>query len=302
MVTGSAVVSKRRPRRNTRLRGQGERRVRGEASFGFKLIWFFFKKFLMLLGLILLTLLFILIYDFCTQTRLFAITDIEVNGNFTLSNEDLIAAAGVETGVNLLKLDLDEVRQRLLVHEWVQEAEVARDLPGKLLIRVEEQDALICADLGQIFIVNQKGYVFKPALAENTQRLPTVRGLNIPAEYWVGADDFCLWTATRGIPPTEVNKLLALQEFLDLCQNNHRFMGLALISDIETDGLTGLTAIMRDGRVVKFGFGDLRKKFNNYSRFMAYADNALSGAEIKVVDLRDAARIVVKQENAQQTR
>lgn len=301
MVTGSAA-KRVKARRNVRLRSQGERPVRGEAGFGLKLMWFFFKKLMLGVGLVLLTLAFILGYDYATQTKHLALAKVEVAGNFALSDEELVAATGLTPGDNLLSLNLEEVRLRLLAHEWVKEATVTRDLPDSILIEVAEQDALVCADLGQIFIVNTEGYVFKPALAENTQRLPTVRGLNIPAEYWVDADDFCLWTATRGIPPTEVNKIVALQEFLELCQKNHRVMGLALISDIETDGLTGITVFMRSGRVVKFGFGSLRKKFDNYSRFMAYAENTLSGAEIKAVDLRDAARIVVKQENAQQTR
>lgn len=300
MVTGSAA--KRRPRRNVRLRSQGERPERGEAGFGLKLIWFFCKKIMLGVGIILLTLVFILGYDYATQTGLLALTKIQVAGNSTLSAEELTSVTGLEPGENLLNLNLAEARLRLLAHEWVKEATVKRDLPGGILIEIDEQEALFCADLGQIFIVNTDGCVFKPALAENTLRLPTVRGLNISAEYWVDAEDFCLWTATRGIPPMEVNKIVALQEFLELCQQNRRVMGLALISDIETDGLTGITAIMRNGRIVKFGFSGLRKKFDNYSRFMAYADNALGDMEIKAVDLRDTARIVVKQESMQQTR
>lgn len=300
MVTGSAA--KRKPRRNVRLRSQGERPVRGEAGFGLKLIWFFCKKLMLGVGLVLLTLIFILGYDYATQTGFLALTKIQVAGNSTLSVAELTVVTGLEPGKNLLNLNLAEARLRLLTHEWVQEATVTRILPDGILIEIDEQEALFCADLGQIFIVNTAGFVFKPALAENTRRLPTVRGLNISAEYWVDAEDFCLWTATRGIPPTEVNKIVALQEFLELCQQNHRVMGLALISDIETDGLTGITALMRNGRIVKFGVGSLRKKFDNYSRFMAYADSALSGREVKAVDLRDTARIVVKQESMQQTR
>lgn len=300
MVTGSAA--KRKPRRNVRLRSQGERPVRGEAGFGLKLIWFFCKKLMLGVGLVLLTLIFILGYDYATQTGFLALTKIQVAGNSTLNVAELTAVTGLEPGKNLFNLNLAEARLRLLTHEWVQEATVTRILPDGILIEIDEQEALFCADLGQIFIVNTAGFVFKPALAENTRRLPTVRGLNISAEYWVDAEDFCLWTATRGIPPPEVNKIVALQEFLELCQQNHRVMGLALISDIETDGLTGITALMRNGRIVKFGVGSLRKKFDNYSRFMAYADSALSGREVKAVDLRDTARIVVKQESMQQTR
>lgn len=300
MVTGSAA--KRKPRRNVRLRSQGERPVRGEAGFGLKLIWFFCKKLMLGVGLVLLTLIFILGYDYATQTGFLALTKIQVAGNSTLNVAELTAVTGLEPGKNLFNLNLAEARLRLLTHEWVQEATVTRILPDGILIEIDEQEALFCADLGQIFIVNTAGFVFKPALAENTRRLPTVRGLNISAEYWVDAEDFCLWTATRGIPPTEVNKIVALQKFLELCQQNHRVMGLALISDIETDGLTGITALMRNGRIVKFGVGSLRKKFDNYSRFMAYADSALSGREVKAVDLRDTARIVVKQESMQQTR
>ena len=292
----AAAAKPNAPRRNIRLKK--EERPQGEAGFSFKLFKFFLKKFMLLIGLAVLTLFFILAYDFATQTRLLGAKEMEFSGNKAVSNAELLAAAEFEPNGNLLNINTAHMRQRLLTLDWVKEAEVKRRLPHKFFVEIVEHEPLICADLGQIFLVNREGYVFKPALAENTARMPTVRGLNIPAEYWVDAGDFCLWTATRGISPLEVNKIKALQTFLHLCENNPQTMGLALISDIETDGLTGLTAIMRNGRVVKFGFGDLKTKFNNYARFAAYAARDLGAAEIQTVDLRDAARIVVKKANS----
>lgn len=297
MLTDKAAGNKRKsPRRNVRLRGKGEKAPRREAGFGVRLIWFFFKKLVFAAFLVVLTLVFIFAYDYVTQTRLLALTEIKITGNVVISDKELIAASGLEMGANLFGIDTDEVRQKLLSLEWIKDVEVKRDLPFRIIFEVFEQEALLCADLGQIFIVNTDGCVFKPAMAENTQKMPTVRGLNISAEYWVDAPDFCLWTAKRGIPPTEVNKIAALQEFLSLCETNSNVLDLRFISDIETDGLTGITAILRDGRVVKFGFGNLAKKFSNYSRFVANADSFFANAEIKAVDLRDTARIVVKQE------
>lgn len=297
MLTGRDAAKKRKPRRNVRLRARGEgRKVQREAGFGIRLICFFCKKLFAVVGLLILTLLFILGYDYFTQTERLALTEVKVLGNKALSADEIIAASGVKPGVNLFKMDVAGIKQKLLSLEWVKAVEITRDLPFRLILEITEQDALVCADLGQIFIVNTDGYVFKPALAENTRAMPTVRGLNIPAEYWVDAPDFCLWTASRGISPLEVNKISALQEFLQLCEKHGDVMALECISDIEADGLTGITAILRDGRVVKFGFGNLRKKFSNYSQLMAYANQAFGAQEIKVVDLRDTARIVVKRE------
>lgn len=292
----ASAAQKRKPRRNVRLHSDYELQERRRSSFSFQLFKFFVKKVLLVVGFIVLTLFFIFMHDFLTQSRLFAVETIEVKGNKMVSAAEIVDAAGLHIGDNIIKLNVDTARLQLLTHDWIQAAEISREMPRTLMVEVVEEDPLICVDLGQIFIVNRAGFVFKPAMAVNTSQMPTVRGLNIPAEYWVNAADFCLWTAKRGISPFEVNKLLALRQFLEICEQNAQDMGLDLISDIETDGLTGITAILRDGRIVRFGFGNLEQKFKNYNRFAVYAQGYLGGMEIQTVDLRDAARVVVRQE------
>jgi cell division protein FtsQ len=74
-----------------------------------------------------------------TFTPVFGARRIDVTGNRTLETEEVLAAAGLELGVNVAHLDTRAVEDRLRADPWVEEAIVERDLPGTIVVRVRER-------------------------------------------------------------------------------------------------------------------------------------------------------------------
>ena len=75
--------------------------------------------------------------------------------------ERIIEAARVKKGMNVLDVNLAMVRKRLLAQPWIANAEIRREIPAGLYIKVQEHTPLAIIDLGRKFLLNENGRVFK---------------------------------------------------------------------------------------------------------------------------------------------
>jgi cell division protein FtsQ len=82
-------------------------------------------------GLMATSFLFILVHDVITQCDYFKAKSLKIEGGQRLSRNQIIEAARVKKGMNVLAVNLAMVRKRLLAHPWIAEAEVRREIPAK---------------------------------------------------------------------------------------------------------------------------------------------------------------------------
>jgi cell division protein FtsQ len=108
----------------------------------------------------------------------FAVTEIGVVGNERLSSEVIASESGVAVGANVFSLDLDGARARILADPWIAEAQLARRLPGTILVQVVERKAAALVALGDMFLVNAEGEPFKLLELGDPTDLPLVTGLS----------------------------------------------------------------------------------------------------------------------------
>lgn len=73
-----------------------------------------------------------------------------------------------------LKLDMDGIRHDVEALPWVYQASVRRSWPDKLVVRIEEQQAV--ARWGKKGLVNRHGEVFQPLDVADWSQLPLLRG------------------------------------------------------------------------------------------------------------------------------
>lgn len=109
----------------------------------------------------------------------FIIQRLDLQSNGRLQASHLREYAGVEEGMNLFALNIDKVRQGLESVPLVRSAEVWRDLPDRLVVRVTERAALarIAEGAGGFpLAVDQDGYVLGPSAGRAT--LPLITGLS----------------------------------------------------------------------------------------------------------------------------
>jgi cell division septal protein FtsQ len=134
---------------------------------------------------------------FVYENAEFAIQHIDVQTNGKIPIEQLRRWAGVNSGQNLIVLDLAAVKRNLELVSAIKSASVERVLPGTLRIRVTERDAIAQVNVPRadpqngiaisVFQLDANGFVMQPMdprfrvvpLAQMNALLPVFTGLNI---------------------------------------------------------------------------------------------------------------------------
>jgi cell division protein FtsQ len=120
-----------------------------------------------------------------TGAPMLQVSRISIRGNDRLSTGEVLALVDGLRGANILLLDLDEWRERLLASPWVEEALLRRILPSRIDIFIRERRPMGIARLGRsIYLVDPHGVVvdeYGPNYADLD--LPIIDGLAaVPSE------------------------------------------------------------------------------------------------------------------------
>lgn len=119
-------------------------------------------------------------YRWATTTSGLALTEIVVSGNSHLSYGDVLAAGRVNLGVNCLNLNVSAVQARLSKNPWVRSVAVRRELPGKLIIDIEERDAAFWSVNGdRLYYCDERGRLITAVTPGDFNSLPV---LEAPAQ------------------------------------------------------------------------------------------------------------------------
>lgn len=102
---------------------------------------------------------------------------VEVTGNARVSADELRAFTGIAAGQTLLGVDLDGTALRLLRHPWIEQARVRRRLPDQIILEVVERTPAILVSLGDVYLADGQGRLFKRLAAGDAVELPVVTGL-----------------------------------------------------------------------------------------------------------------------------
>lgn len=119
------------------------------------------------------------------RSQLFEIRTVDVIGAERLTVDAIRSRAAVPQGATLLRFPSGEIKQRLLDYAWIADAQVTRDFPNTLRIRVVERKPIAVVDTGETFwVVDSSGMVLGEQSLEETTTLPTIRdipGLDLKA-------------------------------------------------------------------------------------------------------------------------
>ncbi len=118
---------------------------------------------------------FILIYSYrhATTTNYFALKTIGIHGQERLSSKEVLEAAGLNTGGNVLALSIDLVEERISALPWVDEVAVQRVLPDGLIVALKERRPVFWSlKQGKMHYADAAGQVIAPVRSENFLSLP----------------------------------------------------------------------------------------------------------------------------------
>ncbi len=107
------------------------------------------------------------------------VQQVVVRGNVRLSTDDVeMLLTGMRTE-NILSVELDDYRQRLLESPWIERATLSRVLPGTIDVAIVERTPMAIARLGQqLFLVDVSGGIIEEfGVGHRDLDLPIVDGL-----------------------------------------------------------------------------------------------------------------------------
>lgn len=233
---------------------------------------------------------FILVHDLVTQCDYFGARQLTIEGMQRLTREQVARQAGVHPGMNILSTNLTLARKRLLAHPWIAEAEVSREIPSGLIISVKEHEALATVDLGQKYLMNTRGEIFKTWEPSDPKNLPVISGLNLRDVTVFG----------RSEPPQRFDNkersvpFNAVMRVLQLGGKKGSILPNRDVRQIHVDRQIGITVhAFERGKTINLGFSDYVGKYRMLSKLFSYLRRDRSISDFERIDLNNLQRVVI---------
>jgi cell division protein FtsQ len=291
-------MARKKPRRNKNKKRSAERRRRLKQRAR--------AAMLLMCGsaaVLMVSALFMFMHEVLMKTGSFPVKQIKITGAGRLSQEIIARRAGVQKGANILAVNLSKVRKRLISHPWIADAQVRREVPAGLWIRVREHQSMAIVDLGEKFLLNRQGQLFKSYQhGVDPNGLPVIRGLSAAdvvvaaaspsgKRYsWPGSAEASEngFASTQG-PMAAVMQILNLGRRADSAVPNHK------IRRIKVDRALGLTLYaFKRTKMIHLGYDDYPEKYRMLATILAQARRNRLVPDFTHIDLQDINRIVIK--------
>ena len=117
-------------------------------------------------------------YLVALSTPFFRLEDVNFQGNKQVSQVELLQKGGLEDKLNILSLNLSDVKKKMEAIPWVKSVQLRRELPNKLLVSVQERQplSLVLVD-GSLHFLDREGLAFKKVERREGLNLPVLTGL-----------------------------------------------------------------------------------------------------------------------------
>ncbi|GMR23296.1 MAG: hypothetical protein BMS9Abin37_1713 [Acidobacteriota bacterium] len=115
------------------------------------------KSVALALALVSLAAAFVMTVTAASRAPELAVHRVLVEGNEQLSDGEILELLEFSEHANILMLDLEEVRARLLRSAWVAEVEVERVLPSTLKLVIRERQPVAIAVLDELYLLASDG-------------------------------------------------------------------------------------------------------------------------------------------------
>ncbi|MEA3279706.1 MAG: FtsQ-type POTRA domain-containing protein [Thermodesulfobacteriota bacterium] len=227
-----------------------------------------------------MSIIFIFCHDFLTQCDYFRATDLSFEGTNKLSYKQTIKQAQINEKINIFSVNLSTVRKRLLAHPWIAEAEVRRELPNVINIKIYEHKPLAIINLGRKFLINDHGEIFKEKTASDPDNLPVITGLEF-SDINVSAR------------PGSIS-FNAVMDVLRLGQKPGSIIPNRLINKIHVDREMGITLYAFDReKLIKLGYNNFSGKYNRLRNVLYHINKQHGFPDFESIDLNNINRIVL---------
>ncbi len=227
-----------------------------------------------------LSFLLIFFHDVLTQSSCFEIRNITVEGCRRIPPSEILQWADLDKKTNILSFNIKALQIHLVSHPWIKSADIQREVPDKIHIKISEYTPVAIIDLGQKFLLDDSGTIFKKLDHGEEVPVPIVTGLKM---------------SDLKIDEKKGSHLRAVLAIIQLSTLDGSILPVYSITAIHVDSEIGLTLYAFDSdTAIKLGFGNYQDKFNRFRDMMPYLKNQQGLLHVQCVDLKDTRRVVVK--------
>jgi cell division protein FtsQ len=213
----------------------------------------------------------LLAWRFGFEGNLLRVKEIRFEGLSRATEAGLLELSPVQLGDHLLFVDGAAMEAALERHPWIASAEVRKRFPRTVEVRVVERHPAALVDLAGLYLVDDRGELFKRAAPGDGLDLPVVSGID--REAWVERRE-------------ESEQLLTAALALLSRWSARGLEARAPISELHVDPEYGTTLWAADGMEVRLGQGDLEEKLGRLDRVLSALDAEGQRAEVLHLDNR----------------
>ena len=176
-------------------------------------------------------------YWFLRNTWFFKLDQITVTGCRQSNPQEILKLSEVRTGMSIFDPDLDVVADKIWQNQWVRSVKVKRSYPRELKIIIAEHQPAVLVAMGNIYLADSDGNVFKRAAKMEETGFPVVTG--ITREEYINSGE---------------HSRMKLREAISLIKLIWDRGVSANISEVHMDPVSGYTVFFSDGGMeVRFG-------------------------------------------------
>jgi len=207
----------------------------------------------------------------------FKIVRIEVSGNRRASEEEVLYLSKLKPGMGILDFRLSSVVASVEDHPWVRKAQVSRELPDRVLIRVWEEEPAAILIWEEAYYLDSGLRVFKKLIPGDEINYPIITGV-----------------ALEKIENRDETSLAALQDALTVWKlaRRSRLFPAEEVAELHMDPALGLDIITSSGPRVAFGEGLFEEKFRKLERVRVEMGEQFY--MLKGLDLSQSDRVVAR--------
>lgn len=264
---GAKKIKKNKPRKPPRK----------PLSFGFIFSIF---RILSLLGFVLvLSAGFVFCHDIILQLPYFNIKNIDIAGLSRITKDHILEKSGIAQGMNLFTVNAPKATKTLETEAWIESVDMSITLPGTVSLRIKERDASALIDLGEYYVVDSTGKVFKKYEPGDPEKLPVITGLSYQDTLDTESPGNGFW--------------ISVLDLLKKGKEKDALIPAEMIDSISVDYQIGINMALSNGPKIKLGASDLDRKLERLSLIMNHNGVKKDYSKIETIDLQNINRIIV---------
>ena len=137
------------------------------------------KKIRIKRAIMLMVFLIALFFILCLKLPYFNIKYIKVYGNKSISSNSIIKDSKVYGGSNIFYTNLKDASENILENPYIEDVDIARELPGTININVKEREATFYIESSKkYFIIDKNGVLLQRRDNINNMKLVKLNGID----------------------------------------------------------------------------------------------------------------------------